>query len=281
VRRDSPQYRMRHAVIRTRLLSTGAEALADEEILELALARAVRAARTPSMVLKLLNEFGSLGNIIASPVQTLRAIPGLGEDGIAALKLMQAGALRLAREEALGGPLLGDWDRLMKYLTAALGREKVEQVRVLYLDPRNRLLGDEALPRGTINHAPLYPREVIKRALELHATGLILVHNHPSGDPTPSHGDICLTHEMAAAAYTLSIALHDHIIVGNGRWLSFRKEGLLSNAAGAPRSLPVPHLGQVSMASDHECSGRTPTCKHMRRSGTHLIIRTVVSRGEQ
>jgi DNA repair protein RadC len=115
----------------------------------------------------------------------------------------------------------------MDYLNVVLARERVEQFRVLFLDSRNRLLADEAQARGTVNHTPVYPREVVKRALELHATAIILVHNHPSGDPTPSQADLEMTREVREAARTLSIALHDHIIVGNGRWLSFLREGLL------------------------------------------------------
>ncbi len=124
-------------------------------------------------------------------------------------------------------PVVNNWDRLMEYLGAVLSREKTEQFRVLFLDNRNRLIADEAQARGTVNHTPVYPREVVKRALELHATALILVHNHPSGDPTPSQEDVAMTDEVREAASVLSIALHDHVIVGNGRWTSFRKEGLL------------------------------------------------------
>jgi DNA repair protein RadC len=140
---------------------------------------------------------------------------------------VQAAALRLARSEVMNRPVLANWDRLMAYLTASLSRERVEQFRVLFLDTRNRLLADEAQGRGTVNHTPVYPREVVKRALELHATALILVHNHPSGDPTPSAADIDMTREIGTAAAALSIALHDHVIIGNDRWLSFRREGLL------------------------------------------------------
>ena len=129
---------------------------------------------------------------------------------------MHAAALRLARAELVDRPLLNNWDRLMDYLNAVLARERVEQFRVLFLDTRNRLLGDEAQARGTVNHTPVYPREVVKRALELQATALILVHNHPSGDPTPSREDIEMTREVKQAAGALSIVLHDHVIVGNG-----------------------------------------------------------------
>jgi DNA repair protein RadC len=131
------------------------------------------------------------------------------------------------RSEILNQPVLANWDRLMTYLNAELSRERVEQFRVLFLDSRNRLLADEAQQRGTVYHTPVYPREVAKRALELHAAALILVHNHPSGDPTPSRDDIAMTQEIKAAAAALSIVLHDHVIVGNGRCLSLRTEGLL------------------------------------------------------
>jgi DNA repair protein RadC len=141
--------------------------------------------------------------------------------------VIQASALRLARAEVIERPVLSNWDRLIDYLTAMLARERTEQFRVLYLDTRNRLIADEAQARGTVNHTPVYPREVVKRALELHATALILVHNHPSGDPTPSRDDIEMTREVKAAADALAVALHDHVIIGNGKWLSFRREGLL------------------------------------------------------
>ena len=123
--------------------------------------------------------------------------------------------------------MLDNWDRLIAYLTAVLSREKVEQFRVLFLDTRNRLIADEAQTRGTVNHTPVYPREVVRRALELQATALILVHNHPSGDPTPSRADREMTQEVKAAAAVLGIVLHDHLVVGNGRHLSFRREGLI------------------------------------------------------
>jgi DNA repair protein RadC len=213
--------------MRARLLTAGSDALADHEMLEMVLFLALPRRDTKPLARTLLTHFGSFAGAIAAPVTTLSAIDGLGEAGVAALKIVQAAALRLARSEVINRPVLGNWDRLMGYLTAVLAREPVEQFRVLFLDTRNRLLADEAQGRGTVNHTPVYPREVVKRALELHATALILVHNHPSGDPTPSAADLDMTREIRAAAQALSIALHDHIIVGNGQWLSFRREGLL------------------------------------------------------
>src|SRR5215472_5129639 len=182
---------------------------------------------TKPLARALLSRFGSFARVIAAPVQDLLTVEGLGEAGVAALKSVQAAALRLLRAEVIDTPVLNNWDRLLAYLGAELSRERVEQFRVLFLDNRNRLLADEAQQRGTVNHTPVYPREVAKRALELHATALILVHNHPSGDPTPSRDDIAMTEQIRAAAAALSIVLHDHIVVGNGRWVSFRKDGLL------------------------------------------------------
>jgi DNA repair protein RadC len=212
--------------LRERFLAAGPEALADHEMLEIVLFALPRRDTKP-LARTLLSRFGSFARVIAAPVQDLLAVEGLGEAGVAALKSVQAAALRLLRAEVIDRPVLNNWDRLMAYLNAELSRERVEQFRVLFLDNRNHLLADEAQQRGTVNHTPVYPREVAKRALELHATALIVVHNHPSGDPTPSHDDIAMTQQIKAAAAALSIVLHDHIVVGNGRWLSFRKEGLL------------------------------------------------------
>ena len=211
---------------RERLLAAGPDALADHEMLEIVLFALPRRDTKP-LARALLSRFGSFARVIAAPVQDLLAVEGLGEAGVAALKSVQAAALRLLRAEVIDQPVLNNWDRLMAYLNAGMSRERVEQFRVLFLDNRNHLLADEAQQRGTVNHTPVYPREVAKRALELHATALILVHNHPSGDPTPSRDDIAMTQQIKAAALALSIVLHDHIVVGNGRWLSFRREGLL------------------------------------------------------
>jgi DNA repair protein RadC len=215
------------ARMRQRLLRAGPDALADYELLEMVLFLALPRRDTKPVARILMERFGSFAAAIAAPLPDLVAIEGIGEAGAAALKTVQAAALRLARAEVLERPVLSNWDRLMDYLTALMAREKVEQFRILFLDTRNRLLADEAQARGTVNHTPVYPREVVRRALELQATAIILAHNHPSGDPTPSRDDIEMTREVAAAARALSIVVHDHVIVGNGRWLSFRREGLL------------------------------------------------------
>ena len=213
--------------MRDKLIARGPDALADYELLEMLLFFAFKKGDTKPLAKHLINRHGSFANVLAAPQQDLFAIQGLGPHSIAAIKLVQAAALRLAKAEAMERPVLSNWDRLMDYLLAALAREKIEQFRVLYLDTRNRLLADEALAKGTVNHTPVYPREVVKRALELHATAIIMVHNHPSGDPTPSREDVDMTREVCQAAGALSIVVHDHIIVGNGSWISFRREGLL------------------------------------------------------
>jgi DNA repair protein RadC len=215
------------ARLRARLLAAGDIALADHELIEMVLFLAIPRRDTKPVARSLLGRFGSFAAAIsAAPVELLE-IEGLGEAGVAALKTVQAAAQRLTRAEVLYRPILGNWERLMEYLQSILAREKIEQFRILFLDNRNRLLADEAQARGTVNHTPVYPREVVKRALDLHATAIILVHNHPSGDPSPSQEDIAMTKEIKKAATALSIVLHDHIIVGNGQWLSFRKTGLL------------------------------------------------------
>ena len=152
---------------------------------------------------------------------------GIGEAGAATLKLVQAAALRMMRQDIAVQPVLATWDLLTQYLTAAMGHERTEQFRVLFLDGRNKLIADEVQGLGTINHAPAYPREVVRRCLELHASAVILAHNHPSGEPTPSREDVALTIEIVRAAALMGIAVHDHIIVGRGKWLSFREQKLI------------------------------------------------------
>jgi DNA repair protein RadC len=213
--------------LRHRLLTAGPDALADHELLEAVLFLAILRRDTKPIAYRLIERFGSFANAIAAPRNELLATEGMGESGAAALKIVHAAALRLARSETLDRPILSNWQALLDYLHAVLAREKIEQFRLLFLDSRNRLLADEAQARGTVNHTPVYPREVVKRALELNAVALILVHNHPSGDPTPSREDILMTRQIADAAATVSVTVHDHVIVGNGRWTSFRQEGLL------------------------------------------------------
>ncbi len=227
VRGDTPPGHLGHrARLRARFLKGGPTAVADYELLELLLF-AVPRLDTKPLAKTLIARFGSFAAVLAAPQEALRAVPGVGDAVLVTLKVAHAAALKLAAAEALDGPVLNSWDKLLGYLHAALSREPVEQVRVLYLDAKNRLKADEVHGRGTVNHTPLYPREVVRRALELQATALILVHNHPSGDPTPSREDIELTREIREAVALFGIALHDHVIVGNGCLVSFRQLGLL------------------------------------------------------
>ena len=213
--------------MRARILAGGGDSMADYELLEMVLFVALPRIDTKALAKTLIARFGSYAAVISAPREELLAVKGIGESAVATLKVIQLAAQRLARAEVLDRPVLGNWDRLMDYLHAVLARERVEQFRVLYLDTRNRLLADEAQAKGTVNHTPVYPREVVKRALEVKATALILVHNHPSGDPTPSRDDLEMTQEVKRAGLALGIVLHDHVIIGNGKWLSFRQEKLL------------------------------------------------------
>jgi len=215
------------ARLRQRLIASGPESVADHELLELVLFLALPRRDTKPIARALLTRFGSFANAITAPVPDIAAVDGMGDAAAASLKIVQAAALRLVRAEVAGKPVLTNWDALMGYLNAAMARDRVEKFCVLFLDNRNRLLADEVLSRGTVAHTPVYPREVVKRALELHASALILAHNHPSGDPSPSADDIAMTRQIVEAARALSITVHDHVVVGNGQWRSFRRDGLM------------------------------------------------------
>nr|WP_294502377.1 DNA repair protein RadC [uncultured Rhodopila sp.] len=217
-------HRMR---MRQRLLKAGPDSLADHEMLEMILFIALPRRDTKPLARALLARFRTYGGVIGAPARELMTVDGVGEAGAAALKLVQASALRMMREEVASAPVLTSWDRLTDYLTASMQHERTEHFRILFLDGRNKLIADEVQGHGTINHAPAYPREVVRRCLELHATAVILAHNHPSGEPNPSREDVALTADIARAAATMGITVHDHIIVGKSRWLSFRAEKLL------------------------------------------------------
>ena len=215
------------ARMRQRLLKAGPDALADHEMLEMILYIALPRRDTKPLAREALRRFQGFNGVIGAPVTELLAIDGLGEAGAAAIKLVQAAMLRAMRYEIVDKPVLASWDRVIAYLNTAMTHERVEQFRVLFLDKRNRLLADEVQGRGTIDRTPAYPREVVRRCLELHATGIILAHNHPSGEPIPSREDVAMTHEINRAAGALGISLVDHIIVGHGKWTSFKQEGLI------------------------------------------------------
>jgi DNA repair protein RadC len=213
--------------MRQRLLRAGPEALADHEMLEMVLYLALPRRDTKPIARALLARFGDFGGVIAAPVAELLGVHDIGEAGAAALKLVDAAAVRLLKQPVAEAPVLASWERVTDYLRAEMAHERVEQFRVLFLDNRNRLIADEVQGRGTIGHTPAYPREVVRRALELHATAVVLAHNHPSGEPTPSREDIAMTRDIERAAATMGITVHDHIVVGRTRCVSFRAEMLL------------------------------------------------------
>jgi len=213
--------------LRQRLLDKGAASLADYELLEFLLFGAKPRGDTKPLAKALLARFGNLAGVLAASPRELAAVSGMGDASIAALKAIPEAALRLAREDLTESPVIGSWEKLLSYCRISMGREKVEQFRLLFLDRKNRLIADEVQQSGTVDHTPVYPREVIKRALELGASALILVHNHPSGDATPSKADIEMTREIEAAAGKLGIAIHDHIVIGRSGQQSFKSMGLL------------------------------------------------------
>ena len=208
-------------------MEAGADALPDYELLELVLFAAIPRQDVKPLAKALLARFGSFAGVVAAPPALLAEVEGVGEAAIAAFKVVQAAAVRLAREEAMERPVVASWEKLLAYCRAAMGREADEQFRVLFLNRRNELIADEVQQKGTVDHTPVYPRQVVKRALELGATALIMVHNHPSGDPTPSAADIAMTREVKEAAEKLGIVLHDHVVIGRRGHSSFKTLGLL------------------------------------------------------
>jgi len=213
--------------LRARFLKGGADAMPDYELLELTLFATLPRRDTKPLAKALLARFGSFAEVIAAPRARLLEVKGVGESVASHLKIVEAAAHRLAKTKVMGRPALSSWSALLDYCTAAMARSQTEEFRVLFLDRKNNLIADEVQNRGTIDHTPVYPREIIKRALELGASSIILVHNHPSGDPTPSKADILMTREIVSAAKALSIAVHDHLVIGRGGHASFKSLGLL------------------------------------------------------
>ncbi len=224
---DAPDYLAHRRRVREKFLERGADALADYELLEMVLFGPIPRSDVKPLAKALIRRFGSFADAIAAPAERLREISGVGEAVIAALKTVEAAALRLAKGRIVNRPALSSWEALLDYCAAAMGHAETEEFRILFLDRKNILVADEVHQRGTVDHTPVYPCEVVKRALELGASALILVHNHPSGDPTPSLADIAMTREVAAAAKALKIELHDHLVIGRGRHASFKALGLL------------------------------------------------------
>lgn len=224
--RAKPHYHEHRQRLRTRFLVDMGEGMPDYELLELVLCGAIPRRDVKPIAKALLSRFGSFGNVIAAEPKALAAVEGMGESSAIHLKSIQQAALRLLKHEAESGHVLSSWDAVVDYCRAAMSREKIEQFRLLFLNNRNRLIADEVQQTGTVDHTPLYPREVVRRALELGASALIMVHNHPSGDPTPSKADIAMTHSIRDALAKIDIRLHDHIIIGRHDTTSMRSDGL-------------------------------------------------------
>jgi DNA repair protein RadC len=210
----SPHYHGHRARLRQRFLDAGNEAVSDYELLELILFRAIPQRDVKPLAKELIATFGSFSEVITAPPARLAEIKGLGDAAITELKVVQAAASRLTRGAVGKRPVLSSWSSVLDYCRTAQAFAEKEEFRILFLDKRNALIADEVQGSGTVDHTPVYPREVVKRALELSATAIILVHNHPSGDPTPSRADIDMTKAIVDIAKPLGIAVHDHIIVG-------------------------------------------------------------------
>ena len=215
------------ARLRQRLFEGGPEALLDHELVEYLLALAIPRRDTKPLAKKLLREFGGYGGLMAADAATIARVGEISEGAVAALKIAQASALRLLENQVRERPVLASWTALLDYLRADMAHEPIEHVRVLFLNAKNVLIANEKMWEGSIDESAVYIREIMRRALDLHATAIIVVHNHPSGDPSPSQQDIRLTRDLAEAGRHLKVTLHDHIIVGASGHKSLRAEGLI------------------------------------------------------
>lgn len=223
----APDHSGHRARLRQKLLEAGADALHDYELIEYLLALAIPRRDTKPLAKALLAEFGGIGGLMSASPEALARVSGMGDTSIAALKIVQATALRLLRAEVIMRPVIANWQALLDYLRADMAYLDIERVRLLHLNTRNILIRDELLSEGSIDEAAVHVREVVKRAMQLGSAAIIIVHNHPGGDPAPSRADIELTRQIAEAAKRLGIALHDHIIIGRQGHVSLRAQGLI------------------------------------------------------
>jgi DNA repair protein RadC len=223
-----PHFHGHRQRLRERLIAGGAENLPDYELMEVLLFAGNPRGDVKPLAKDLIERFGGFAEALSADPDDLLQVPGLGVAGTAALKSVREAALRLIKAELRDRPVIGSWDRLIDYCRAHIAYGKVEEFHLLFLDRKNALIAHEQQQRGTIDHTPVYTREVVKRALELGASALILVHNHPSGDPTPSKADIAVTKDIVNAGKPLGVTVHDHVIIGRGRHTSLRDMGLLS-----------------------------------------------------
>lgn len=222
----APHYFGHRERLRQRLIEAGAENLPDYELMEILLFANDPRRDVKPLAKELIDRFGSFADAVSASPDALRGA-GLRDPAVALLKAVREAALRLARAELRERSVLGSWDKLLDYCKAHIAHGTIEEFHLLFLDRKNGLIAHERQQRGTVDHTPVYPREVVKRALELNASALILVHNHPSGDPTPSKADISVTREIVKAAAPLNLTVHDHLIIGRGRHTSLREMGLL------------------------------------------------------
>jgi DNA repair protein RadC len=222
-----PHYHGHRERLRQRFLESGPNALTDYEMLELILFMAIPRRDIKPLAKDLLARFGNLAGVLNAEKMELDRVEGLSDASIIALKAVQAAAHRLMKQEVIKKPILNSWSRLLDYCYATMAHEKREHFRVLFLNKKNELIADEIRQSGTVDHTPAYPREVMKRALEVGATALILVHNHPSGDPTPSEADVDMTLAIKAAGEPFGIVIHDHLVVSKNGTASFKTMGLI------------------------------------------------------
>ncbi len=222
-----PHYHGHRERLRKRFNDAGPDALSDYEMLELVLFGAIPRRDVKPLAKELIEIFGSYAEVLAAPAQRLGEIKGLGDAAITELKIVQAAAGRMLKGEVKKRHVLSSWSSVLDYCRGAMAFDDKEQFRILFLDKRNQLILDEVQQKGTVDHTPVYPREVVKRALELSATAIILVHNHPSGDPTPSRADIVMTEAIVDVAKPLGILVHDHIIVGKDGHASLKSMKLI------------------------------------------------------
>ena len=222
-----PHYLGHRQRLKERFMRDAGASLHDYEMLELVLFLAKPRAEVKPLAKTLIARFGSFADVITADVKELVAVKGVGENTAVALKTIQAAAIRLAREQVMNKPVISSWQKLLDYCRASMAFAKTEEFRVMFLDRKNVLIADEMQQTGTVDHTPVYPREVVKRALDLGASAIIMVHNHPSGDPTPSKGDVEMTKEVREACEKLGISLHDHLIIGKSGHASFKSLSLL------------------------------------------------------
>ena len=222
-----PHYIGHRERLRERFREAGPEALPDYELLEMVLFRAISRGDTKPLAKSLITKFGSFAEVISATPERLKEVAGVGEAIVTELKLVRAAALRLMKGGIINRPLLSSWSAILEYCRASMAFENKEQFRILFLDKKNQLIADEVQQEGTVDHTPVYTREVMKRSLELSASAIILAHNHPSGDPTPSFADIDMTQKIIDAGMKLGITVHDHVIIGRNDHTSFRSLKLI------------------------------------------------------